>query len=125
MVQTRVKGHRQKYQKFLGANIPKSFDVHHIDLNPLNNTIPNLVAIPRKLHVEYHKVLNKIQENKEFLESFDDYGSKILRQIVLEEGFYSLELKKQAILMSSQNLLFSEIIRFKNSQNSLEDLMFF
>lgn len=50
----RKSGYRRKYERYLGVAIPKDFDVHHIDCNPLNDDIGNLVAIPNYLHKDYH-----------------------------------------------------------------------
>lgn len=33
---------------------PSGYNIHHIDGNPENNKISNLVAIPIKLHKDYH-----------------------------------------------------------------------
>lgn len=45
---------RRIYCKTLGITLPRGFDVHHIDLNRLNNDILNLVALPTILHRKYH-----------------------------------------------------------------------
>lgn len=47
--------HRDLYIKHHGE-IPDKWDVHHIDWNPDNNDIDNLIAIPKCLHVFIHKV---------------------------------------------------------------------
>lgn len=36
--------------------IPSGWDVHHIDGDRLNNEPSNLIAIPKKIHAEIHKV---------------------------------------------------------------------
>jgi hypothetical protein len=51
--------HRKIWQKHYGE-IPKdekgrTYDIHHIDGNPLNNDISNLVALSRREHYETHK----------------------------------------------------------------------
>ena len=51
--------YRKFYEKQTLKKIPKDFDVHHLDLNRDNNDILNLVAIPKKLHIEYHISLSK------------------------------------------------------------------
>lgn len=50
-------GYRAKYEKFYGIKLPKTMDVHHIDFNHNNDDIRNLIALPRKLHQRYHKLL--------------------------------------------------------------------
>lgn len=46
--------YRLLYKKETGCAVPTDYDIHHIDMNKTNNTINNLVAIPHKLHEEYH-----------------------------------------------------------------------
>jgi hypothetical protein len=47
--------YRKFYEKCTGKEVPKDFEVHHIDHDRSNNSIDNLVAIPKKLHHDYHK----------------------------------------------------------------------
>ena len=46
--------YRRLYEAHLGRMLPKDVHVHHIDHNRLNNCPSNLVAIPAKLHGQYH-----------------------------------------------------------------------
>lgn len=55
-----------KYCKVLGIELSNDFEVHHIDLNRKNNEILNLVAIPTKLHRDYHQC-ELMQFPKEYL----------------------------------------------------------
>ena len=52
--------YRKFYKEQTKKDIPTTFDVHHIDLNKNNNLLFNLVAIPRELHQEYHKIYNTV-----------------------------------------------------------------
>lgn len=52
--------YRRKYKKEV-CEIPKGFDVHHLDENRENNDIDNLLMLPKKLHQKYHKVLIAVQ----------------------------------------------------------------
>lgn len=54
LAKKRKSGYRRKYERYLGVEIPKDFDVHHIDFNPLNNEVSNLAAIPRLTHQALH-----------------------------------------------------------------------
>lgn len=47
------------YRKFYFEQVgkkysSKTFDIHHINLNREDNRIDNLVALPKKLHHQYH-----------------------------------------------------------------------
>jgi hypothetical protein len=47
--------YRALYEQATGPELPKDFDVHHINFDRDDNSIHNLLAIPKKLHIEYHK----------------------------------------------------------------------
>jgi hypothetical protein len=50
-----IKGeHRRIYETFFGK-IPNGFHIHHIDGNPLNNSIDNLICISKEEHCKIHK----------------------------------------------------------------------
>jgi hypothetical protein len=50
-----IKGeHRKVYESCYGK-IPKGFHIHHIDKNPLNNNIENLICITEEDHKNIHK----------------------------------------------------------------------
>ncbi len=53
-MQERAVNYRRLYEAHLGRLLPKEVHVHHIDHNRLNNCPSNLVAIPAKLHGQYH-----------------------------------------------------------------------
>lgn len=46
--------YRKYFENTLGIAVPEDFDIHHIDFNRENNSIKNLVAVPRKLHKQFH-----------------------------------------------------------------------
>lgn len=50
-----MKRYKKLYEKETGKEVPVGFEVHHIDEDKSNNDILNLVAIPKKLHKEYHR----------------------------------------------------------------------
>lgn len=68
--------YRKFYEKQTGKKVPKDFDIHHIDFNRENNDIMNLVAIPKKLHLKYHKALYEIQYQMEYKINFKIQISK-------------------------------------------------
>ena len=50
--------HRLVYKAFVG-DIPKGFEIHHIDGNPENNRIDNLSLVTRQHHVLIHQLQEK------------------------------------------------------------------
>lgn len=48
--------HRENYKKYYG-NIPKNYEIHHIDKNKYNNHPSNLVALSRRQHRKIHNKL--------------------------------------------------------------------
>ena len=51
------------WEKYCGKK-PRGFDLHHIDGNRANNTINNLLLLPRELHSDYHKIKSNIKDLK-------------------------------------------------------------
>lgn len=49
--------YRKLYETHFDIKLSKDYDVHHIDFDRENNTIDNLIAMPNKLHRNYHKLL--------------------------------------------------------------------
>lgn len=46
--------YRILYEKHI-EKIPKDWDVHHIDFNHNNNSLDNLIAIPKVIHTVIHQ----------------------------------------------------------------------
>lgn len=46
--------YRRLYERHYGIKIPPEYDVHHIDFNRANNSIENLLLIPKELHQRLH-----------------------------------------------------------------------
>lgn len=74
-----MKNYRKIYEKKCNIKIPKEYEIHHIDFNRENNDILNLVMLPRKLHSDYHKKLEKYLSIQ--------YEVKIKLQNSLDRGF--------------------------------------
>jgi hypothetical protein len=51
---------RKLYAELTGKELPGGFDVHHINFNPQDNDILNLVSLPQITHSEYHRCLDKL-----------------------------------------------------------------
>ena len=52
--------YRKKYEDYFNVNLPSDIVVHHIDANRENNSLDNLVAMPRELHSRYHSQKNEL-----------------------------------------------------------------
>ena len=46
--------YREKYLEYFGLENDENFQVHHLDLNRDNNSIYNLVLLPKKVHKRFH-----------------------------------------------------------------------
>lgn len=51
---------RAIYQEATNRELPKDFDIHHINLDPEDNNILNLLALPRKVHQDYHRIYTDV-----------------------------------------------------------------
>lgn len=86
---------RPLYEKITGKKLPKNFDIHHIDFNPENNEILNLVAIPRQLHKQYHKALYNLAGNLKLnidftiLRRYDAWGNLVPHAYHVEEYYFN------------------------------------
>lgn len=67
--------HKAVYLECYGE-VPKGYEIHHIDGNHFNNKANNLIAIPKELHTEIHRIPNPRYD----VEVVD----KIKREVVLE-----------------------------------------
>ena len=56
---------RKKWQKHYGKQIPKGYFVHHIDGNPYNNKLVNLMLIWRGDHVRWHHAKKQLMPHQE------------------------------------------------------------
>lgn len=85
-----MKNYRKIYEKKCNIKIPKGYEIHHIDFNRENNDIFNLVMLPKKLHSDYHKKLEKYLSIQ--------YEVKIKLQNSLDRGFMVNEYIKKVDL---------------------------
>jgi hypothetical protein len=73
-----TKSYIKIYQQYFGIIIPKNFDIHHLDLNPENNEIENLLMLPEKVHSQLHnsiKTCSYIEFTPE-IKSVNEPGNK-------------------------------------------------
>lgn len=47
--------YRQLYKKYYGIEFGADYEVHHIDMNHSNNSINNLILLPKELHRKLHQ----------------------------------------------------------------------
>lgn len=64
--------HRDVWE-FYNGTIPQGYEIHHIDIDPNNNSIDNLMCLSKQEHIQLHKELGKTEEqlekNREHLDS--------------------------------------------------------
>lgn len=53
-----MESYKQIYLTFYKTDIPKDWEIHHIDYCHTNNTPTNLVALPKALHQKLHRCYN-------------------------------------------------------------------
>lgn len=67
--------HRHVYENAFGR-LPDGWHVHHLDCDPRNNQLSNLMALPSAVHNRLHKLMREADEvfDRDFIQSFlDDY----------------------------------------------------
>lgn len=53
--------HKWLYRQYFG-DIPNGFDIHHIDLDPDNNSIKNLLLITHSKHISLHNKIGRAKK---------------------------------------------------------------
>lgn len=53
--------YRELYKRYYGIDFGGEYDIHHIDFNRKNNTIENLILLPKELHHRYHFCINALR----------------------------------------------------------------
>lgn len=67
-----IPNYRKIYQEEIGP-IPEGYEVHHLDKNPGNNGIENLIAIPKELHTSIHQhesALKRVSDKEKFTKEY-------------------------------------------------------
>lgn len=65
----RVRLHVYVWEKFNGP-VPEGYDIHHIDHDPSNNEIENLIALPESEHHRLHMAKRNTAELTKILETY-------------------------------------------------------
>lgn len=60
---TKILNEHSVVWKLYGGTIPDGYVLHHIDCNPLNNSIENLSCIEEKTHVKLHGDINRAKQH--------------------------------------------------------------
>ena len=68
--------YRKYYVDSLAVSLSASYEVHHIDRDRGNNSLMNLVAIPKEFHTKVHKVLNRYDWALNWLDEMGYFYSK-------------------------------------------------
>lgn len=69
-----AKNYRLKYKRYYGIDFGVDFHVHHIDFNHENNSIDNLLLLPRELHERYHMIMNSLDGNNNCRKGLIDFS---------------------------------------------------
>lgn len=60
--------HRAIYETYHQCKIPSGYDIHHIDFNPFNNSIDNLLLISHSEHKTLHNTIKNPKNPKHILQ---------------------------------------------------------
>ena len=101
--------YRKFYEKSLDTKLKKEEEVHHLDRNRENNEIINLVAIPRKLHKQYHLCLTMCEFG---FKHFNDCSEEIFNA-------YYCEIKKWHVQIEKLKKIEKEIDSYIQKRNSV------
>lgn len=52
--------YREYYKQYYNIDFSDDYDIHHIDLDRNNNSIENLLLIPKSLHLKYHNAIKPV-----------------------------------------------------------------
>ena len=73
------RNYRDFYKETLGVDFGSDIAIHHINENKDDNSIQNLVALPRSLHSRFHSLKQFAKECQSGLLTLDRITSKELR----------------------------------------------
>ena len=100
-----MKNYKKIYEKTLGVSVNSKFwDIHHKDENRKNNSIDNLLALPKKIHHRYHFNKNSLSGLIVTVDLSENpfHNDFIINQIIqlnnCLKDFYTFELLKKSFL---------------------------
>lgn len=76
--------HRLVWEDFYGRPVPKGYNIHHIDGNPLNNEIWNLQCCERGKHMSFHTKGRKGKNNPYYSNPNNYHHSEESKQKISE-----------------------------------------
>lgn len=53
--------YRKYYKEYYGIDFGSEYDIHHIDFDRNNNSIENLLLLPKSLHNKYHFYVRSLE----------------------------------------------------------------
>ena len=89
-----IMNYRKYYEEFTNTKLNPDFDVHHIDGDKDNNDISNLVALPKNIHSEYHRLKNIELNLNTDLKSILDNGHKH-NEFALSQAFHFVKIHSE------------------------------
>jgi len=69
--------HRLVFAKAIGRPLTKAEQVHHMDFNPANNDIANLLILTRSTHRRLHGFLNRGSSHEEAMREICGVGVRV------------------------------------------------
>lgn len=63
--------YRKYYKEYYGIDFDNEYSIHHIDFNRDNNSIENLILLPKRLHRRYHFILTALGAENGIIKNFN------------------------------------------------------
>ena len=112
--------YRKFYQEQVGRKYDSSeFDIHHINGNRNDNDILNLVALPKKLHHQYHYYKGMRTEHIDDFDSIMNsdemrYAGYFLKKSIHNQTRFFEILKEASTWVDERDLLLSRNATFSD-----------
>ena len=96
--------YRKLYKEYYNIEFSNLYEIHHIDRNRENNSIENLILLPKELHSKYHKTFPPIVEYLVIPSEIN-----LSSNLALHEAEYALGIMKEI-----NKWVFLKINHYKN-----------